>query len=277
MEKEKSCVRIRFSWIAWCLLTILLFAAPCGAEYVGPGETVDIDYEIYFDFLLVDMDGTANLYPGAYLDWGAFAYNGSTINIYGGQIGDYFYIMLFDGMPGPNVTVYGTDFILDDTPLDPSATQFSVDPFAGGVLTGTYENGDPIYLWFISDVPILLENLAPEVTMTIDIKPGSDQNSINLKSKGVVPVAVLTTGGFDAATIDPTTAQFAGAAPVRWKLEDVDGDGDDDMLFHFKTQELNLDQNSTEATLKVEVDDLTIVSGTDEIRIVPAKKSKKKK
>ena len=60
----------------------------------------------------------------------------------------------------------------------------------------------------------------------IDIKPGSDPNSINLKSKGVVPVAVLTTPDFDAATVDPATVEFAGASPVRWTMEDVDGDTD---------------------------------------------------
>jgi hypothetical protein len=82
----------------------------------------------------------------------------------------------------------------------------------------------------------------------IDIKPGSCPNSINLKSKGVVPVAVLTTDTFDATTVDPGTVLFAGASPVRWTIEDVDDDGDLDLLFHFKIQELNLDENSTEAT-----------------------------
>lgn len=36
------------------------------------------------------------------------------------------------------------------------------------------------------------------ISVTVDIKPGSTPNSINLKSRGVVPVAVLTTGDFDA-------------------------------------------------------------------------------
>ena len=35
-------------------------------------------------------------------------------------------------------------------------------------------------------------------TVTIDIKPGSFPNRINLRSKGVIPVAVLTTATFDA-------------------------------------------------------------------------------
>jgi hypothetical protein len=279
MEKNRDCVRLRFSRILWFILAILLCATPCGAKLVDAGETANIDYAIENDFLMVF--GTANLYPGAYVDLGIYAFNGCTINIYGGEIGDGFFVALSSDEPNPIVTVYGTDFKLDNEPLDMTATQFSVDPYAGGILTGKYENGGDIYLWFLSDVPIYLHNITPAPEMTIDIKPGSEQNTINLKSKGVVPVAVLTTDGFDAATVDPVTVQFAGAAPVKWKLGDVNDDGDDDMLFHFKTQELNLDQDSVEATLTAQlIDEMSenpiVVSGTDEVRIVPANKSKKK-
>ena len=116
--------------------------------------------------------------------------------------------------------------------------------------------------------------------ITIDIKPGSDPNSINLKSKGVVPVAVLTTDDFDASDVDPTTVEFAGAEPVRWVMEDVDGDGDVDMLFHFKTQELvDLDEDSTEATLiAYTYDPLNrLIEGKDTVNIVPKGKGNGKK
>ena len=106
------------------------------------------------------------------------------------------------------------------------------------------------------------------IQASIDIKPGSDPNSINLKSKGVVPVAVLTTDDFDASTIDPVTVTFAGASPLRWALEDVDNDGDMDMLFHFKTQELNLGNNSTEATLDGNTSSGWPIIGTDTVNIV---------
>lgn len=284
MEKQKNSLRVGLSRIAWCILAILLCAAPCGAQFVDIDEIVDIDYAIKGDYLLVL--GTANLYPGAYVDWGVYASTGCTINIYGGDIGDGFFVLLYTGEPSPVVTVYGTDFAMDGVPLDPLATQFYVDPFYGGVLTGTYGNGDPIDLLFYSDVAIYLwplDTRPPDTEMAIDIKPGNDQNNINLKSKGVVPVAVLTTDEFDAATVDPASAEFAGAAPVRWKLADVDDDGDDDLMFHFRTQELDLDQDSTEATLTAQLTgqmtiqsiDPAIVSGTDEVRIVSSKKSKK--
>ena len=104
----------------------------------------------------------------------------------------------------------------------------------------------------------------------IDIKPGSDPNSINLKSKGVVPVAVLSTDEYDATLIDPATVVFAGADPVRWAVEDVwPFDGKDDILFHFKTQELDLDENSADATLTGNNTDGKSFWGTDTVNIVP--------
>jgi hypothetical protein len=107
------------------------------------------------------------------------------------------------------------------------------------------------------------------IQVTVDIKPGSDPNSINLNSRGVVPVAVLTTDDFDASTVDPVTVLFAGASPLRWAMEDVDGDGDMDLLFHFKTQELGLDENSTEAILTGSTFGGQPIQGTDTVNIVP--------
>ena len=108
-----------------------------------------------------------------------------------------------------------------------------------------------------------------QVEVEIDIKPGSDPNSINLKSKGVVPVAVLTADDFDASTVDPETVLFAEASPVRWTMEDVDGDGDLDLILHFKTQELGLTEDSTDSTLTGKTYDGELLWGTDTVNIVP--------
>jgi hypothetical protein len=108
------------------------------------------------------------------------------------------------------------------------------------------------------------------VECQIDIKPGSFPNSINPNSKGVIPVAILTTADFDAATVDPATVAFGpdGAAPVHYALEDVDGDGDIDMILHFKTQDTGISPGDTEATLTAETEDGTI-SCSDSVRTVP--------
>jgi len=137
-----------------------------------------------------------------------------------------------------------------------------------------YEGYDGEYshyngLWVTDTGVIDVTVPVPVIEVDIDIKPGSDPNSINLKSKGVVPVAVLTTDDFNANTVVPETVVFAGTEPVRSTLQDVDDDGDLDMLFHFKTQDLNLTEDSTEATLTGMTDDGQPIEGTDTVNIVP--------
>jgi len=56
----------------------------------------------------------------------------------------------------------------------------------------------------------------------VDIKPGSCPNAFNPTKKGVLPVAILGTFGFDVTTIDPASVMAAGEVPpVRWAYEDV--------------------------------------------------------
>jgi hypothetical protein len=113
----------------------------------------------------------------------------------------------------------------------------------------------------------------------IDIKPWSDPNSINLKSKGVVPVAFLGSAIFDVTTVDVNTLVFGpGSAepahdltdPIVYAdhLQDVNLDGFMDLVCHFKTQELGLVKGDTDATLTGETNDGVIVYGTDSVNIV---------
>jgi hypothetical protein len=116
-----------------------------------------------------------------------------------------------------------------------------------------------------------IEFLPPYIEVQIDIKPGSYPNSINLKSKGKVPVAILTTDDFDAYDVDPETCYFAGASPLRWNMHDLGKDGDDDMVLHFNTQDLveYLNKDSTEASLECETYAGIQITGTDSVNIVP--------
>lgn len=112
-----------------------------------------------------------------------------------------------------------------------------------------------------------------KLQIKIDIKPGSDTNPINLNSNGVIPVAILTDDSFDASTVDVSTVRFgpAEAAPVQYAMEDVDGDGDADMILHFRTQEVGLDEQDTEAILIGQTIDGIYFIGRDAVRIVPPK------
>ena len=56
----------------------------------------------------------------------------------------------------------------------------------------------------------------------IDIKPQSCPNPLNVKSKGLLPVAILGTEDFDVAEVDPATIMLIRwVAPLRWDWEDV--------------------------------------------------------
>jgi hypothetical protein len=165
-----------------------------------------------------------------------------------------------------------------------SGGAFATIVVPGASLTSAYSNAiyginnsGQIVGYYVDDNSIMHGFVATPIrkSVSIDIKPGSEPNSINLKSKGVVPVAILTTEDFDASTVDPTTVRFADAPPVKRTMEDVDFDGDLDMLLHFSTQELNLDANSIESTLTGMTDDEIEIVGKDSVNIVPKGKGKK--
>lgn len=93
--------------------------------------------------------------------------------------------------------------------------------------------------------------LAGPLDITIDVKPGTDDNSINNKSAGSVPVAILSNDSFDALSVDPTSVAFgpSGAASTHDSAEDIDGDGDVDLVLHFDQQQTGLSTGDTQACL----------------------------
>ncbi len=79
---------------------------------------------------------------------------------------------------------------------------------------------------------------AAQITVAIDIKPGSDPNGVNPTNNGLIPVAVLGSMDFDASLVNPTTVLFGlnTASPAHnGHIEDVNSDGFLDILFHFRT------------------------------------------
>ena len=112
-----------------------------------------------------------------------------------------------------------------------------------------------------------------EELVEIDIKPGSDPNAIQPFKMGVTPVGILSSSTFSAETVDFSTVTFGPdeATPVHKKphLEDVNNDGLDDMVLHFKTKEIGIEQVTTELCLKALTFDGTAVEGCDAIVVVP--------
>lgn len=75
---------------------------------------------------------------------------------------------------------------------------------------------------------------------TIQIDAGLDRGSINVAANGAIAVSVLTTADFDAARVDVATVDFAGASAFQSDLLDLDGDGDLDLLLHFRVEDTML-------------------------------------
>jgi hypothetical protein len=131
---------------------------------------------------------------------------------------------------------------------------------------GYYEDNDGYF-----SVEVFYTN--PVIPVTIDIKPGSDPNSININSRGVIPVAVLTTEEFDAGDVDAGTVRFgpSGAYAEQYALEDVDDDGDIDLILHFRTQDAGIGAGDTEAALTGETLEGRKIEGSDSVRVLERK------
>lgn len=140
--------------------------------------------------------------------------------------------------------------------------------FAAGIGGGSTDCGEGLSAgWAVRDGDVGV----PVEIITIDIKPGSYPNSINLKSKGLIPVAILTTDTFDATQVNWDTVSFgpdgATESHGRSHVVDVDGDGDMDVVLHFKTQEAGIDCDDTEATLTGETFGGEVIQGSDSVSV----------
>ena len=119
------------------------------------------------------------------------------------------------------------------------------------------------------------------VNVVIDIKPGSDPNSIRLSSSGVIPVAIISSPDFDATTVDGSTV-FLSSAPVKLAgsgddflchVEDVGGpdgepDGLPDLVCQVETAGF-VTEGSATAVLEAETFDGIPIRGEDDVKIIP--------
>jgi len=105
-----------------------------------------------------------------------------------------------------------------------------------------------------------LPGLTPDASATLVVSDGSaddevfgkavldvgftDNAPFNLRSRGLLPVALLSTMDVDALAVDPTTLTLGDpestgtAAPVSSRIVDVNGDGRRDRLLFFSVAEL---------------------------------------
>ena len=96
-----------------------------------------------------------------------------------------------------------------------------------------------------------------QLEVTLDVKPGSCPNPVNVRSQGVTPVAIIGSDAFDIDQLDVASILLEGVAPLRVSREDVstpysarragpdcrdcsaaEADGTVDLTLKFDTQEL---------------------------------------
>jgi len=200
--------------------------------------------------------------------------------------------------PGCTIQLYAGGVLIaeDDDTVVPPAGEFATATISYSVSLEDDNLGQPLKIQFLTDgtqsvfdcVSLTTEpNTPPWIDIDIDIKPGSDKNPINLKSKGIIPVAILTTEEFDVSDIDIDTVligdrELGGVAvPVASKMEDIDGDGDIDILLKFSIQELVAGEAINEASIELEItgatDDGILIVGSDTVTVVPGSSKGKAK
>jgi hypothetical protein len=123
----------------------------------------------------------------------------------------------------------------------------------------------------------------PTVAITIDIKPGSDDNTVSPSAQGLLPVAVLGSIALDVTMINPSTLQLAGVdlglrgsakrPQLGYSLEDVNGDGFTDLVAFFDVPDLVSAGAVTTSTIALTITgaltDGTGIEGTDSVRVIP--------
>jgi hypothetical protein len=115
---------------------------------------------------------------------------------------------------------------------------------------------------------------AEPIEVEIDIKPGSDPNSINPSLAGDLPVAILSSDSFDVSTVDVATLAFGPSdASIDHShgphLEDLDGDGLTDLMAHFQIEETGITFGDRMACIRGRKFDGARFSGCDDVRTVP--------
>lgn len=175
----------------------------------------------------------------------------------------------------PGTTLGNTGYIIFVSAYD--VWDGGIAPLFSGPISIT--EGAFVFLEAIYEEPINLE-----LEVQIDVKPGSDPTIINMCSNGKVPVAVLSDEVFDATQVLPETVEFAGAGVAvcgrnkyMARAEDVNMDGYDDMVFHFRTKDLQPEEGVTRAALTLigqfmSQDYLVTISGTEDVYLLWPKK-----
>lgn len=247
----------------------------------GPSQTIDFSSK---------DDGNPITNPPATVPFNALTLKGVTfIN---GMSADNQFIYAFQGTPlrvnlPANTTAFSLDwaFMAESPGIStfrlstgetfhptPQSIPYSLGPDFFGVTS------DQPIEWAefsLSSITMFMDNfsfVAHAMKVPVDIKPGSDTNPIKPGSDGVIPVALLSSPGFAACSIDWQTLRFGRtgteAQLAGYSNGDVNGDGLPDLMLQFRTADTGLACGDSSGVLTGQTVDGQKFRGSDVIRIL---------
>jgi hypothetical protein len=103
--------------------------------------------------------------------------------------------------------------------------------------------------------------ISRELGVSIDVRPNDTNNSIPVKPKGLLPIAILSTSvamgesvDFDATQVDPSSIAFgpnrASIKHSHGHIADIDNDGDGDLLIHVRIQQIGVECGDSRPVLR---------------------------
>lgn len=159
-------------------------------------------------------------------------------------------------LPAPGMTVVLP--LPNPLPSGSPLSLYRVDPATGDLVPAIGVTGVPVVgtvdgnglsatFTGIASLSTIVGLIPEVIPVTIDVRPGSLPNPLNCTAaNGVLPVAILSTNGFDTTTVDADTVRFGKTGTEAAEthkdrngramrhVEDANGDGRLDMVFHFR-------------------------------------------
>lgn len=233
--------------------------------------------------------------------------------VFEGREGDVVTVDIDGGMKLPGTDARSVDTVIaifgpggkklrendDASPIDPGSTH----PFDSRIdnfrlpANGSYTVGVSSYPRFFQDggtvasnalggnsngtYTLLISGVTPSVLhINVEIKPGTtgDSAPINPKSKGNIPVALLSSSEFTPPVVDEQSLRFGAEGTESSLLRcnkgqtDVNADGKPDLVCHFDTQTAGFEPGDIEGIVTGRLNDGRRFEGRGLLKVVPAKR-----
>jgi len=278
------------------LLTVGAVSAASGYILAGNATTARAYTDSWWDFYLVDTNNPF-AYDAKVTAWNIYASQNRPMGFMVYRYDGTAWSVVYDGSTDLKTPLVGEHTFNVDPPLEVQKGDFVGLYFGaqGGVVAFDKPDGEPwdrgnltgkVLFTNIGGLPtafigssdrVYSVSAEGSVIVTIDIKPGSDPNCVNVNDHGVIPVAILGSADLDVAQINPETVMLQGLAvkmagksnKLLAHYEDINYDGYIDLVVQIEDTDGAFVNGNGQATLSGNLYDGTPVEGTDSICIVP--------